>query len=173
MVETDKLDSRIILLHGEINDELHTQVARNILELDSISNAPIYMHINSEGGSTYEMLSILDLMRNCKSDIITISTGKCMSAAVPILAAGKKGERKAGKYTSFMIHQISTGLYGKLFEIENDSSHAKHLQKIYFEALSEATGVSLQKFSKIYNLNKDCYMTANEAKNFKIFDKIF
>lgn len=164
--------ARIIQICGPINEDLHQRAINDLVSLESESTNPIYVHVNSYGGDVYEMLGILDGMKSSNCKIITICTGKAMSAAVPILAAGKKGERKIGKYSTVMLHEVSSFSYGKLFELDTELKETKRLQKLYIDILGELTGVSSKTFEKVFETHKDTYLTPKEVIKLKIADKI-
>jgi ATP-dependent Clp protease protease subunit len=163
--------SRVISI-ADIDEETHSNVAKDLLELDNINHDPIFIHINSYGGNVYDMFGIIDLIRNCHSKIITICTGKAMSAAVPILAAGYKGERKIGKYSVVMLHEAVRDVEGKLSEIDNFLKHDKIMEKNYVDLLAEYTNISSSKMKKLLSEKQDCYLTAEEAVKLKIADII-
>ena len=165
-------DSRIIVIGGEIDENLHNKVIESVSQLEYVSNEPIYMHINSFGGDVYSMLGIIDVMRMAKSKIITVCTGKAMSAAVPILAAGFKGERKIGKYATVMLHEVGSGSWGKLYEIKNDVKETERVQNVYIEILAEHTKQPISKLRNIFETHKDTYLSAKQSLELKIIDKI-
>lgn len=97
---------RIIFLGAEIDDELANQVIGVMLYLDSEDNSkPIYLYINSPGGSVISGLAIYDCMQHIKSEVITINLGLAASMGSFILAAGSKGKRLALPSSRIMIHQ--------------------------------------------------------------------
>lgn len=164
---------RIIILSGNVDEILHAKFIEALAQLEHISKEPIYLHITSFGGSAYEMFGIVDLIRNAKSPIHTICTGKSMSAAVPLLAMGYKGERKIGKYSTIMLHEVSNMSWGKFYELQNEVIETKRIQENYLEILCEHTKIPKNKFLKIFESHKDTYLTAKDAIELKVADKIF
>jgi len=110
---TDRVDiynrlyrERIIFLGSEIDDELANQIIGVMLYLDEEdSSKPIYLYINSPGGSVIAGLAIFDAMQLIKSEVITINLGLAASMASFILSAGSKGKRLALPSSRIMIHR--------------------------------------------------------------------
>jgi ATP-dependent Clp protease protease subunit len=164
--------ARIIQISGLIDEELHQRVVADLVNFEQENKDPIFLHINSYGGYVYEMLGILDIVRSSQCKIITVCTGKAMSAAVPILASGLKGERKIGKYSTIMLHEVSSFTYGKLFELKNETEETERLQKLYIDILGNLTGKSSKVFQQIYDTHRDTYLTPKEVIKLGIADKI-
>lgn len=171
--QTLKDEKRFIFITKEIDAEMHENVAKDLLTFEHSSKLPIYVHINSPGGSVYEMLGIIDLFTSSSCPIITTCTGKAMSAAVPILACGKRGYRRIGKNSTVMLHEVSSFSWGKMYELEVDHNEAKRVQELYLSLLAKFTKTPIQKFKKLFDTHKDLYLTANEAKKLGIVDEIF
>lgn len=168
------IESRIVPIIGEINDSTHARVLDSINYLDYCSQVdPIYLHINSGGGSVYDAFGIVDIIRNAKSPIYTVCTGIAMSAAVSLLVCGKKGERRIGKYSTIMLHQVSTGSWGALYELKNDIAECQRLQDIYIDILAENTKKGRKAIKKIIDENKDVFLTPAQTIQLGIADKIF
>lgn len=166
-------EKRIIYIHNQIDEDLHHDVAKKILSFDMNLKSPITVHINSPGGDVYEAMGILDLLRGTDCPIHTVCTGKAMSAAVPILASGEKGFRRAGALSTIMIHEVSLASWGKLYEFKNEAKEAERLQNIMLELLSNYTGLQKLKLKKIFDTHIDTYISPNEAKKIGLIDDIF
>jgi ATP-dependent protease ClpP protease subunit len=117
-----------LIFSGSVGDRLFVFLWENLLKagtrLDdnpSIAKEGRRLFLNSTGGDTYAMVSIVDLLENLEN-ISIVATGSCMSAAVPILASGTKGQRYATKRTRFMIHPASAPMDGY---VEKDEMFAE------------------------------------------------
>ena len=132
------LKERIILLNGEIDDNLSNLIVAQLLYLDSINNNEISMYINSPGGSISSGMAIYDTMNFIKSDVATICIGMSASMAAFLLSSGKKGKRYALPNSEIMIHQPLGGAKGQVTEI-----------KIAAERISK----SRDKLNKILSIN--------------------
>ena len=113
------LESRIIHLVGEINDEMSALITAQLLQLDSENNEDIYIYINSPGGSVSAGLAILDTMNYVKSDVATICIGRAASMGAVLLSNGVKGKRCILPHSEVMIHQPSGGYEGQVSEIRS------------------------------------------------------
>ena len=99
------LEDRIIMIYGEIDDNVSNIVVAELLYLDSINNDDISLYINSNGGSITAGMAIYDTMNFIKSDVSTICIGMCASMAAFLLSSGKKGKRYSLKNSEIMIHK--------------------------------------------------------------------
>jgi ATP-dependent Clp protease protease subunit len=128
------------------------------------------MYINSPGGAMDEMYGIFDAMTYIKPDVVTMAYGKCMSAGSFLVAAGAKGKRYALPNTDIMIHEMSAGTRGKYHDIKN---YTEHLDKTYEKMAKyyhEFTGQPIEKIRE--DMKRDFYMSAEEAKEYGLIDKI-
>lgn len=97
---------RIIFLGQEIDDEIANQIIAVMLYLESEDNTkPIYLYINSPGGSVIAGMAIYDTMKHIKSEVVTINVGLAASMASFLLGGGEKGKRLALPHSRIMIHQ--------------------------------------------------------------------
>ena len=121
-----------------------------------------------------DMFAIYDLMKHVKENytINTIGLGKVMSAGVLLLAAGTKGHRKIGKNCRVMLHNVMAGYHGSLFSIENEIEEVKWIQERYIDCLRCNTKMSKRKIQKMLGRQVDVYISAEEAIEYGIADKI-
>ena len=164
------LKTRSILISGEIDKDQADQFTRNILVLDSQSNDPIYVYINSPGGSVTAGLAIYDTMQYIKPDVSTICIGMAASMGAVLLTAGARGKRIALPNSRIMIHQPMGGMQGQASDIE---IHAKEILKTRAklnEILAKHTGQPLERIEA--DTDRDFYMSAEEAQQYGIVDKI-
>lgn len=166
------MKDRIIMLTGEVNDDMAQIITAQLLFLDSENQKDINVYINSPGGSISAGLAIYDTMNYIKSDVSTICMGTAASMGSFLLSGGAKGKRYALPNSEILIHQplISGGLGGQATEIE---IHAKHLLKTkqrLSELLALHTGQTVEKI--IEDTDRDNWMTAEEALKYGLIDKI-
>ena len=165
------LKDRIIMLNGEITDEVANSVVAQLLFLASVdSKKDINMYINSPGGSITAGMAIYDTMNLVAPDVSTICVGMCASMAAFLLAAGKKGKRFALENSEVMIHQPLGGASGQATEIEIAAKHISDIKKRMNKILASLTGQDLATIEK--DTDRDNYMFADDALKYGIVDKI-
>lgn len=166
------LKDRIIFIGKEFTDDLANSVVAQLLFLESDDpEKDIIMYINSPGGLVSAELAIFDTMNYIKPDVSTVCIGSAASAAAFILASGTKGKRFALKTARIMLHQISSGASGHIEDMKIHVKEAEILNEIAMKNLSDITGYSVEKILK--DLNRDYYMSAEEAKNYGLIDEVF
>jgi ATP-dependent Clp protease protease subunit len=165
------LKDRIIFLGTQVDEHSANLIVAQLLFLDSEdSKKDIFLYINSPGGSVTDALAIYDTMNYVKADVQTIGIGMAACAAAFLLSSGTKGKRFALPHSKVMIHQPSSGTRGRVSDMEIDLEESIRLKKLLEEIMSNNTG---QKISKIHNdMEKDYYMTADEAKTYGIVDSV-
>ncbi len=164
------LENRIVLLTGEINDEMASSVISQLLYLDSKSEEKICLYINSPGGSVSAGLAIYDTMRSLKSKVSTICIGRAASMGAVILSGGEKGERVALAHSEIMIHQPSGGMTGQAEDILIAAEHIKKIRSELNTILSDNCGKTVKEMEKA--TDRDYWMSADEAVSFGIVDRI-
>lgn len=163
---------RIIFLGTQIDDYTANTLQAQLLYLDSIDpGKDIYIYLNSPGGSVYAGLGIYDTMQFIQSDVSTICTGMAASMAAVLLVAGKEGKRSALPHSRVMIHQPMGGAQGQASDIEIT---AREIQKLKKELYTIIADHSHTDFDKVWaDSDRDYWMTAQEAKEYGMIDKIF
>ena len=164
------LKNRIILLSGEIDDDVSNVIIAQLLYLDSISQEDISIYINSPGGSITSGMAIYDTMNFIKSDVSTTCVGMCASMAAFLLSSGEKGKRIALKNSEVMIHQPLGGASGQATEIKIAAERIIKLKKKINEILSINTGKSLSKITK--DTERDYFLDADEALEYGLVDQV-
>ena len=164
------LKDRIIILNGEINDNMSNIVVAELLYLDSLSHDDISLYINSPGGSITAGMAIYDTMNFVKSDVSTISLGICASMAAFLLSSGKQKKRFALPNSEIMIHQPLGGAQGQATEIKIAAERILKLKEKLNKILSKNTKQTLKKIEK--DTERDYFMSSEEAKEYGIIDKI-
>ena len=162
---------RIIFLGSEIDDELANQVIGVMLYLDSEdSDKPIYLYINSPGGSVISGLAIYDCMQHIKSEVITINLGLAASMASFILAAGSKGKRLALPSSRTMIHQPMGGARGQAQDIKVEAAQIMRIRDNLVKMYSMMTGQAQDQIVK--DLDRDNFMSAQQAMEYGLVDRV-
>ena len=168
---TRLLKDRIILLSGEITDEVSEVVCAELLFLAAEDpNKDISLYINSPGGLVNAGLAIFDTMNFITPDVNTICMGTCASMAAIILAAGAKGKRYALPNSEVMIHQPLGGAKGQSTEIQIAAENIMKTRKNITKILAELTNKDFDQVWK--DTERDNYLSADEALKYGIIDKI-
>lgn len=151
------LKDRIIMLSGEVNDQMANSVIAQLLFLDAQdSEKDIYLYINSPGGVITSGLAMLDTMNFIKSDVQTIAIGMAASMASVLLAGGTKGKRFALPNSTILIHQPSGGAQGQQTEIEIAAEEILKTRRKMNQILADATGQTIEQIKK--DTERDHYM---------------
>ncbi len=164
------LKDRIIILNGEIDDNLSNSIVAQLLYLDSINNDDISLYINSPGGSITSGMAIYDTMNYIKSDVVTICIGMAASMAAFLLSSGTKGKRFALPNSEVMIHQPLGGAQGQATEIKIAAERILKLKKNLNAILAKNTGKSIKQIEN--DTERDHFLDSSEALEYGIIDKI-
>jgi ATP-dependent Clp protease protease subunit len=163
---------RIVMLHGDVNEHTISNVIVQLLFLANQNHKPIYLVISTYGGSIDEMFSLYDTIKFLPCPVHTIALGKVMSAGVLLLAAGTKGKRVIGKSARIMIHPVSGGAHGNVFEVINEIEEHKRLQELMVKTLASETSISEETISNMMKCGHDVYITPEKALEYGIVDKM-
>ena len=165
------LKDRIIMLSGQVTDDLANTIIAQLLFLDAQdSEKDIYLYINSPGGSVTAGLAIFDTMNFVKADVQTIVMGMAASMGSFLLAAGAKGKRFALPNAEVMIHQPLGGAQGQATEIEIAARHILKTRDRLNKILAERTGHPIEVIEK--DTDRDNFMSAEEAKAYGLVDEV-
>ncbi len=168
------LSDRIIFLGEEVSDVSASLIIAQMLFLESQDpEKDIQLYINSPGGSVSAGFAIYDTMQYVKCDVSTICVGLAASFGAFLLAGGAKGKRFALPNAEIMIHQPAihgNGIQGQATDIKITSDHIQKSKERLNTILSENTGKSIDEIAAA--TERDNYMTAREAINFGLIDKI-
>ncbi|MFV4946947.1 ATP-dependent Clp protease proteolytic subunit [Lactobacillus delbrueckii] len=165
------LKDRIIMLSGEVNDQMANSIIAQLLFLDAQDNTKdIYMYINSPGGVIISGMAIVDTMNFIKSPVSTIATGMAASMASIILAEGERGKRFALPHATVLIHQPLGGAQGQATEIQIAAEEILKTRKMINEILAKDSGQDIETIKR--DTERDHYMTAQEAKDYGLIDDI-
>ena len=164
------LKDRIIILSGEIDDNLANIIVSELLYLDSINNNDISLYINSPGGSITAGMAIMDTMNYIKSNVSTICIGMAASMAAFLLSCVEKGKRYILPNAEVMIHQPLGGVNGQATEIKIVAERILSIKDKLNRMLSQNTGQDLKKIEQ--DTERDHFLTAKETLDYGIVDKI-
>lgn len=166
------LKERIIFLGGPIDDYTANIVIAQLLFLESEDpKKDISLYVNSPGGSVTAGLAIIDTINHIKADVSTVCVGMAASMGAVILSSGKKGKRYALPNAEIMIHQPWGGAEGRAADIEITAKQILKLREVLNKMLAKNTGQPLSKIEK--DVDRDFFMSADEAKKYGIVDKVF
>ena len=163
---------RILFLGQEVSDAVANSLVAQMLYLDSDDNSkPIYLYINSPGGSVTAGLAIYDTMQYVKSDVVTICVGLAASMGAFLLAAGTKGKRLALPHSRIMIHQPLGGTSQRqASDIEIEAREILRIKDMLNESMAEMTGQPLEKITK--DTDRDYFLSAAEAVEYGLIDRV-
>ncbi len=167
------LNDRIIMLTGPIDDAVASVVIAEMLFLESQDDEKdISLYINSPGGSVTAGMAIYDTMNLIKCDVSTICMGIAASMGAFLLSSGAKGKRIVLPNSEVMIHQplISGGLGGQQTDIMIAAKNLEKTREKLERIIAENCGKTYEEINKA--CERDNYMSAEEALNFGLVDKI-
>jgi ATP-dependent Clp protease protease subunit len=163
---------RILFLGQEVSDAVANSLVAQMLYLDSDDNSkPIYLYINSPGGSVTAGLAIYDTMQYVKSDVVTICVGLAASMGAFLLAAGTKGKRLALPHSRIMIHQPLGGTSQRqASDIEIEAREILRIKDMLNQSMADMTGQPLEKITK--DTDRDYFLSAAEAVEYGLIDRV-
>ncbi|MCR5022745.1 MAG: ATP-dependent Clp protease proteolytic subunit [Lachnospiraceae bacterium] len=165
------LENRIVLLSGEIDDDMALLVISQLLYLDNqTEKEPISLYINSPGGSVSAGLAIYDTMKSLICNVNTVCFGRAASMAAVIFSGGQKWNRTILPHSEVMIHQPSGGVEGQTEDIVIAASHIRSLREKLNDILAQNCGKTLEEIDAA--TDRDYWMSAEEAVGFGIADRI-
>ncbi len=165
------LKDRIIFLGTPVDEHTANLIVAQLLFLQAEdAKKDIYLYINSPGGSVYDALAIYDTMQYISNDVQTVGIGMQASAAAFLLSSGAKGKRILLPHATVMIHQPSSGTRGKVTDQEIDLRESLRVKKLLEEIMAKNTGQKLEKIHE--DMERDKWLTADEAKKYGIVDKV-
>ncbi|HEY4274605.1 MAG TPA: ATP-dependent Clp protease proteolytic subunit [Rhizomicrobium sp.] len=165
------LKERVIFITGPIEDYGASLITAQLLFLEAENpKKEIHMYINSPGGLVTAGLAIYDTMQYVRPPVQTFCIGQAASAASLLLCAGKKGERFALPNARIMVHQPSAAFYGQAADIARHAQEIVKMKRRLNEIYAKHTGQTVEAIEKM--LDRDTYMTAEEAKNFGLLDQV-
>jgi ATP-dependent Clp protease protease subunit len=130
----------------------------------------IQILLSTYGGNVYDGISLYDAIKNSKTDVDITCFGKIMSIGIIILLSAKT--RKAYRNTTFMIHELSSGVIGKLADMEESIDEAKRINRVLFDIIEKETKITHSRLKEIYDKKKDWFFTAEEALEIGLITEI-
>ena len=163
---------RIIFLGQEVNDSIANRIVAFLLYLDSEDpSKPIYLYINSPGGSVTAGMAIYDTMQYIKSEVITICVGLAASMGAFLLASGSPGKRLALPHARIMIHQPMGGTWRRqATDIDIEAKEILRIRQQLNGIMAERTGQTIEKIAN--DTDRDYFLSAAEAKEYGLIDKV-
>ncbi|MCI8988478.1 MAG: ATP-dependent Clp endopeptidase proteolytic subunit ClpP [Clostridia bacterium] len=166
------LEDRIIFLSGEIDDAVANTVVAQLIYLEAKDpQKDISLYINSPGGSVSAGLAIYDTMNYIKCDVSTICIGMAASMGAFLLSSGQKGKRFALANSEIMIHQPLGGAQGQASDIKIAAEHILKTKRKLNEILAKNSGKPLAQIE--HDTDRDNYLSADEAMEYGLIDKVF
>jgi ATP-dependent Clp protease, protease subunit len=163
---------RIIFLAEEVDDDIANAIVAYMLYLDSDDQTkPIYLYINSPGGSVTAGMAIYDTMQHIKSEVVTICVGLAASMGAFLLTAGTKGKRLALPHARIMIHQPLGGTgRQQASDIAIEAKEILRIRRLLNEIMASSSSQSVEKVEK--DTDRDYFMSAQEAKEYGLIDQV-
>lgn len=159
------IESRRIHINSTVDEVMMSIILRALIKMNDISDQPIELHLSSYGGDVYDGLAIYDAIRAVSCDVVIRATGKIMSAGLLIFLGGDY--RVASEHTTFMAHSVSSGVEGKVKDIEIDVNETKRLNSIMMDILSQRTKKPKSFWQRV-TVSHDKYFNLTEAKDLGI-----
>ena len=165
------LNDRIVMLSEEVNDTTASLVVAQLLYLEAQDpDKDVQFYINSPGGSVTAGMAIYDTMQYIKCDVSTICIGMAASMGAFLLSSGAKGKRLALPNAEIMIHQPSAGTQGQITDMAIHLRRLEIIKTRMNRILSENTGKPIEVVTA--DCERDNFMTAEEAKEYGLIDKV-
>lgn len=164
------LETRQILLSGEVNKALAEKIVRQLLVLEAASDKPIYIYIDSPGGDVDAGYAIFDMIRFVKAPVYCVGMGLVASAGALILLSADKSRRVGLPNSHYLIHQPLSGIKGVATDIE---IHAQELEKTKAkinDLIAQETGKPLEQVAK--DTDRDYWLSATEALEYGLISKV-
>ena len=165
------LKDRIIMLSGEVNDQVASSIVAQMLFLEAEDpEKDIYFYINSPGGVVTAGMAIFDTMNYIRPDITTICIGQAASMGAFLLSSGEKGKRYALPHARIMIHQPLGGAQGQATDIAIQAEEILRMKKELNGILAKNTGQTPKQIEK--DTDRDNFMSAKESVEYGMIDEV-
>jgi ATP-dependent Clp protease protease subunit len=169
-IEERLFKARTILIYGGIDQKIAKEVSARLLALQSASDDPITIFINSQGGHVESGDTIYDMIKFVKPDVRVVGTGWVASAGALIYAAAKKENRFALPNTRFLLHQPSGGAGGTASDVAIQAKEIIRMRKRLNEIFARETGQPIERIEK--DTDRDYWMSAEQAVEYGLVGKI-
>jgi ATP-dependent Clp protease protease subunit len=185
MTHIDKPLARNLFLAQQVDQSSMLELSKSILEirendkyikgLAALYNftydpKPIIIHIDSYGGAVYQCFGLLSIMKSEGTPVNTIVTGCAMSCGFLIAINGAK--RSIHKHSTMMYHQVSSGSWGKIADMQDNLNEGLRLQNMIEDLTLENTKITKNKLEKVYKNKKDWFLDAKESLKWGCVDEI-
>ncbi|WP_312742186.1 ATP-dependent Clp protease proteolytic subunit [Cedecea neteri] len=170
LMQQKMLDSRSIIISGEITQAITKEVVAQLLLLQSINDKAIKLYLNSQGGHVEAADTIHDVIKFIKPEVHIIGTGWVASAGITIFLAADKKHRYSLPNTRFMIHQPLGGVRGQATDIEIEAREIIRMHDRVNKMIAEATGQPLEKVKQ--DTDRNYWMSPKEAIDYGIVGKV-
>lgn len=164
------MTQRIIFIGQPIDSDVANIVCAQLNHLESISEEPVQLYINSPGGHVTDTLAIYDTIQYVNVPVHTLCIGQAASGAALLLLSGAKGNRRALPHSEIMLHQPSGGMMGKVTDLVNHIKQIEKQKRQLNEIVKKHTNLSMDDVNTL--LEWDAFMGADEAKEKSIIDTI-
>jgi ATP-dependent Clp protease protease subunit len=165
------LKSRQIVVSGEVNEDLVEKIVKQLLVLEADSDKPIYLYIDSPGGSIDDGFGLYDMIRFIKAPVYTIGMGLIASMGVTLFLSVPKERRFSLPNSHFLIHQpLMGGSRGVATDIEITAQEITKSRETLTQLIADATGKDFETVKK--DTERDHWLTAKEALDYGIAGKI-
>ena len=189
----DDKQLRTLGLYGEVNESRASEIVAGLIHFRDTAKRqqvvsvdkdgeptfgdtyePIEFVLSTPGGSAVDMMSIYDVMRQVQKtcEVHTFGIGRVMSAGILLIAAGTKGQRRAGKHCRFMLHNHQSGFSGNLDDLSTMYDEVMRMQEAYTDELVSLSKLSKKRLQAIMKTKTDFYFSAEEAKKFGLIDEV-
>lgn len=164
-------DNRIIFMSGDFNEDKAKDIITQLFTFECKNpKKDIVMLIDSYGGYVHSFLAIHDVIKMLRCDVATIAVGKSMSCGQMLLITGKKGKRFATPNARILMHEVSSGTFGKLKDMEIDINETRSLKVILDDLILKYTKIKKNQLKEI--MSKDTFLSAQEALKLGLIDHI-
>lgn len=167
------LKDRIIMLSGEVNDEVASTIVAQLLFLEAEDKEKdIYFYINSPGGVVTSGMAIFDTMNYIKPDVVTMCIGQAASMGAFLLSSGAKGKRYSLPHARIMIHQPLGGAQGQASDIAIQAEEILRIKKELTYILADNSGGKTSYEEMEIATDRDNFLSAQKALEMGLIDEV-
>lgn len=174
LTRESKVEAPVILVVTEFTEDTALEFTSNFQKAIDTGQPFVPILISSYGGSIYALMTMIDVIKASPVPVVTVCSGKCMSAGAILLAAGTDGYRYAAPHSTVLVHDAATMMEGKVKDIENQAAELSRLNTILFSLLAKQTHKPLDFFVKMLDKKShiDWFMSAQEAQGYGIVNHV-
>jgi len=143
---------------------------KGLLSQNTYDREPIHLYLNSFGGSGYDMLGLIDIIRNLKTPVYTYCFGKCMSAGLILFMVGDR--RYISRNSTLMLHQLASGYIGKVQDMVENVDEMERMQNLVEDLIMLHTHIDEEYLQEVRYRKLDCYIDAEQSIELGIADEI-